>query len=303
MRPPGGCASWWSLVAGLGLWGASRRRRAFALPGRRTGSRARSAGAATRSRSSGPRFARPATARGSRDLRAPPLRSHGAVRLVRAAGHKDDVGPAGSLGREHERLLGVARRLFGSTAADAVSGAETERGRVRRCPSSTRRWCGLSMTVRGSSADAWPDGRREARARGRGAPDRARPSQLAPFFLLRLAGYRRRLERARRDELARLEQAALTDSLTGLGNHRAFHEDLERELARRDRTGSRFSVVMLDLDGLKEINDTLGHGAGDDRLRAVAECLTSTLRRTAAPTARAATSSWCCSRTSGRGAR
>ena len=118
---------------------------------------------------------------------------------------------------------------------------------------------------------------REARARAIGLLIVVGLSSCA-IFLLRLAGYRRRLERARRDELARLEQAALTDSLTGLGNHRAFHEDLERELARRDRIGSRFSVVMLDLDGLKEINDTLGHGAGDDRLRAVAECLTATLR-------------------------
>ena len=76
----------------------------------------------------------------------------------------------------------------------------------------------------------------------------------------------------------RLAQAALTDSLTGLGNHRSFHEDLERELARRARSGSCFSIVMLDLDGLKQINDTLGHQAGDARLRALGECLRATMR-------------------------
>jgi predicted signal transduction protein with EAL and GGDEF domain len=67
----------------------------------------------------------------------------------------------------------------------------------------------------------------------------------------RLVGYRRRVERAREEELARLAEAALTDSLTGLGNHRAFHENVERELRRRARPGSSFSVVMLDLDGLR----------------------------------------------------
>jgi diguanylate cyclase (GGDEF)-like protein len=96
----------------------------------------------------------------------------------------------------------------------------------------------------------------------------------------RQVGYKRLVERAREAEHARLAQAALSDSLTGLGNHRAFHEDLERELARRARSGSRFSIVMLDLDGLKQINDTLGHQAGDARLRAVGECLRATMRAT-----------------------
>ena len=60
-------------------------------------------------------------------------------------------------------------------------------------------------------------------------------------FLMRLVGYRHRQERARRQELARLAEAALTDSLTGLGNHRAFYEDLRREIERRTTTGSRKS--------------------------------------------------------------
>src|SRR5262249_11637801 len=98
------------------------------------------------------------------------------------------------------------------------------------------------------------------------------------LFLLRLAGYRRRLVRARREKLRALERAALTDSLTGLGNHRAFYEDLKREISRRATTGSCFSVVMLDLDELKQINDTLGHHVGDDRIRGVADCLNATLR-------------------------
>jgi diguanylate cyclase (GGDEF)-like protein len=94
----------------------------------------------------------------------------------------------------------------------------------------------------------------------------------------RQVGYRRFVERAREAEVARLAKAALTDSLTGLGNHRAFHEDLEREIARRERSGSSFSIVMLDLNGLKRINDTLGHQAGDASLRALGECLRATMR-------------------------
>jgi diguanylate cyclase (GGDEF)-like protein len=94
----------------------------------------------------------------------------------------------------------------------------------------------------------------------------------------RLVGYRRRLERARENELRRLSDAARGDSLTGLGNHRAFQEDLKREIERRARAGSCFSVVMLDLDGLKKINDTLGHQVGDDRIRAVGECVGATMR-------------------------
>jgi diguanylate cyclase (GGDEF)-like protein len=96
----------------------------------------------------------------------------------------------------------------------------------------------------------------------------------------RLAGHRRQIERVREQELARLTQEALTDSLTGLGNHRSFHENLRREIARRVRSGSCFSIVMLDLDGLKEINDTLGHQVGDERIRALGECLVATLRAT-----------------------
>jgi diguanylate cyclase (GGDEF)-like protein len=102
----------------------------------------------------------------------------------------------------------------------------------------------------------------------------------ALVVLGRQVGYRRLVERAREAELARLAEEALTDSLTGLGNHRAFHEDLRREIARRTRSASCFSLVMLDLNGLKQLNDRLGHQAGDERIQAVADCLRSTMRAT-----------------------
>jgi diguanylate cyclase (GGDEF)-like protein/putative nucleotidyltransferase with HDIG domain len=79
-------------------------------------------------------------------------------------------------------------------------------------------------------------------------------------------------------ERKRLERVALTDNLTELRNHRAFQEDLDRELGRQARDPFPLSLVMLDLDGLKQVNDSLGHQAGDDRLMAVADCLADTLR-------------------------
>jgi len=64
----------------------------------------------------------------------------------------------------------------------------------------------------------------------------------------------------------RLEQLATTDELTGLLNRRAGTEALEREAARNLRGGAPFSLVLLDLDGFKQINDSFGHDAGDQVL-------------------------------------
>lgn len=77
---------------------------------------------------------------------------------------------------------------------------------------------------------------------------------------------------------AELRSAALSDSLTGVRNHRAFQEDLAREVQRAGRSGNRLSLVMIDLDGLKAVNDALGHQAGDERIRSLAMCLLKTGR-------------------------
>jgi diguanylate cyclase (GGDEF)-like protein len=73
---------------------------------------------------------------------------------------------------------------------------------------------------------------------------------------------------------------ALSDMLTGLPNRRALDERLDSEIKRANRTDHSFSVVMMDLDGFKLINDTFGHDVGDDVLRQVAQCLRSGLRST-----------------------
>jgi len=63
-----------------------------------------------------------------------------------------------------------------------------------------------------------------------------------------------------------LRHQASTDSLTGLSNHRRLFEVLHAEICRSNRTGREFSLVLLDLDGLKEVNDRSGHQTGDRAL-------------------------------------
>jgi diguanylate cyclase (GGDEF)-like protein len=76
-----------------------------------------------------------------------------------------------------------------------------------------------------------------------------------------------------------LEAHAFTDPLTGLGNRRAFDMDLRRECARAARHDRPLTIAIIDLDGLKAINDRSGHAAGDRALRALATTLTASLRR------------------------
>jgi diguanylate cyclase (GGDEF)-like protein len=74
------------------------------------------------------------------------------------------------------------------------------------------------------------------------------------------------------------QQASLTDSLTGLANTRFMITYLTRELARAHRVGSEVSLILIDLDGFKEINDTYGHHTGDRALREVAAALQAAIR-------------------------
>lgn len=72
---------------------------------------------------------------------------------------------------------------------------------------------------------------------------------------------------------ATLLREARTDVLTGLLNRRAINERIESEVARVGRTGVPLSLLVLDLDGFKVVNDRLGHAAGDDALRATADAM------------------------------
>jgi diguanylate cyclase (GGDEF)-like protein len=75
-------------------------------------------------------------------------------------------------------------------------------------------------------------------------------------------------------------ELAVTDPLTGLANHRQLIQSLESEIKRSRRTAQPLSVVLLDLDGLKQINDRYGHLAGSLAIRRVAEALLGSCRAT-----------------------
>jgi diguanylate cyclase (GGDEF)-like protein len=75
-----------------------------------------------------------------------------------------------------------------------------------------------------------------------------------------------------------LELQAQTDSLTGLYNHRYFHERLRAELTRASRSHDTIGVLMLDIDDFKRVNDVFGHGTGDQVLVALADVLRGAVR-------------------------
>jgi diguanylate cyclase (GGDEF)-like protein len=77
---------------------------------------------------------------------------------------------------------------------------------------------------------------------------------------------------------ARLEHQAQTDPLTGLYNHRSFHERLRAALTNASRSHDKVSVLMLDIDDFKRVNDVYGHGAGDEILRSLADALKGAVR-------------------------
>ncbi|MFH0913727.1 MAG: diguanylate cyclase [Chloroflexota bacterium] len=79
---------------------------------------------------------------------------------------------------------------------------------------------------------------------------------------------------------ARAKQRANTDELTGLFNHRYFHERLDEEIARCSRFGDIYSLLFLDLDLFRTYNDVHGHLAGDEVLEQVARSITESVRNT-----------------------
>jgi diguanylate cyclase (GGDEF)-like protein len=87
------------------------------------------------------------------------------------------------------------------------------------------------------------------------------------------------LERAEKTE-AELRYLADHDSLTGLLNRRRFRAELDQYVSFAARYGGRGAVMVIDIDGLKEVNDRLGHQAGDTLIRRVAEILRQRVRAT-----------------------
>ncbi|MGI4854896.1 MAG: diguanylate cyclase domain-containing protein [Janthinobacterium lividum] len=82
------------------------------------------------------------------------------------------------------------------------------------------------------------------------------------------------------DQIRSNEWLALHDGLTGLPNRRLFEDRLQQALMQAQRTGGRLALFNLDLDGFKQVNDTLGHDAGDVLLKGISANLSMALRRT-----------------------
>lgn len=105
--------------------------------------------------------------------------------------------------------------------------------------------------------------------------------EIIPLFItisisLALFSYRRwREEKALQAQLLTM---ATHDHLTGLNNRRGILAKLEQELARCSRTGATFSIIMIDLDDFKRVNDSYGHNMGDIVLKRFAELFSETVR-------------------------
>ncbi len=85
---------------------------------------------------------------------------------------------------------------------------------------------------------------------------------------------------ALREAYTRERESARTDPLTGVANSRAFHESAKLELMRAKRVVYPLALLYLDLDNFKTINDTRGHGAGDELLMKIGRSLKGALRTT-----------------------
>ncbi|MFF7710454.1 diguanylate cyclase [Pseudomonas sp. NPDC007930] len=103
---------------------------------------------------------------------------------------------------------------------------------------------------------------------------------LGAGLLRELRGRQHTEDQLRAAHLA-LEEMALQDSLTGLGNRRRLDQRLPEEIARAQREGTSLALIMLDIDHFKRFNDRYGHPAGDACLREVAGAIRAALRRPA----------------------
>ena len=77
----------------------------------------------------------------------------------------------------------------------------------------------------------------------------------------------------------KLKVLSVTDPLTKLYNRRYFEKKCEEEIERSKRTNRKFSIIMIDLDDFKKVNDTYGHNVGDKVLQALADVIKSRIRR------------------------
>jgi diguanylate cyclase (GGDEF)-like protein len=93
--------------------------------------------------------------------------------------------------------------------------------------------------------------------------------QRSPLLALALIGLLLAISLYQRSAFRAAMRLALTDPLTGLANHRAFQERVQRELERAEAQNVAFSLCLIDLDDFKRVNDLFGHPVGDNVLAQV----------------------------------
>jgi diguanylate cyclase (GGDEF)-like protein len=123
-------------------------------------------------------------------------------------------------------------------------------------------------------AHVWLGPRLRLRVRMTHADDAVARAMVEGLLILVRGVYTKELE------LERLRAEACTDPLTGLWNRRGFDPFLEQALARSHRTGEQIAVMLCDVDRFKDVNDSLGHDAGDRALEAVASVVQQITRPT-----------------------
>lgn len=111
-----------------------------------------------------------------------------------------------------------------------------------------------------------------------GFPIKLGEDQIGVYGIYRDITHRKALEARHRQDAAKLERLALYDALTGLHNRHHLDRLLSQELERAQRYGHPLSLLMLDLDGFKQVNDRLGHLKGDEVLRGVGRLIHEALR-------------------------
>jgi diguanylate cyclase (GGDEF)-like protein len=191
----------------------------------------------------------------------PPIRIAFNASQAALAGGASGLAAGAAGGTDHVLLSAIAGSLvFLGVNALLISSviARADRRSLAELLVSSLRWVGLPFVLSTSIVPLFVTAWESSRAV---ALSSAIPLAAIGLYLRSVAASRQVLE------------LALTDPLTGLGNRRHFDERLRAELDRVDTGTGVMSLVLIDLDAFKDVNDRLGHEAGDELLQAVAGCL------------------------------
>ena len=204
------------------------------------------------------------------ELVSPPQRAHQRAHYNLIDGDQVRVQHEADDGESPLESFALAEHPYLTTAVATMSTVRGALSLERAGPNVSRQWqkakvvCGawVPVVVRGRL-----DGVLAMTSRANDIGEDELEQLQAVARLLELA-----LTNARAHELAQMQ--AMTDELTGLANHRSFEQLLEHRPGRQP-----FAVLVVDVDGLKLVNDSQGHAAGDELLRAIGQALVGTLRR------------------------